>query len=70
MLQRPQWLKVKAPIGQGREAIQAEGQACYRTFITSLLDITDNIVNFVDNIVLPVVEDWAHLRTHPQTLSP
>ncbi len=35
----------KAPIGQGREAIQAEGQACYRTFITSLLDITDNIVN-------------------------
>jgi len=33
------------PTDQGREAIQAEGQACYRTFITSLLDITDNIVN-------------------------
>ena len=33
------------PVGQGREAIQAEGQACYRIFITSLLDITDNIVN-------------------------
>ena len=35
----------KLPVGEGREAIQAEGQACYRTFITSLLDITDNIVN-------------------------
>lgn len=33
------------PLGEGREAIQAEGQACYRTFIRSLLDITDNIVN-------------------------
>lgn len=33
------------PVGKGREAIQAEGQACYRTFIRSLLDITDNIVN-------------------------
>ncbi|MCU7554164.1 NAD-glutamate dehydrogenase [Alteromonas sp. ASW11-19] len=33
------------PMGEGREAIQAEGQACYRTFIRSLLDITDNIVN-------------------------
>ncbi|RDV25967.1 NAD-glutamate dehydrogenase [Alteromonas aestuariivivens] len=33
------------PVGQGREAIQAEGQACYRTFIRSLLDITDNIVD-------------------------
>ena len=33
------------PVGEGRAAIQAEGQACYRTFITSLLDITDNIVN-------------------------
>ena len=28
------------PVGEGRAAIQAEGQACYRTFITSLLDIT------------------------------
>ncbi|GGW88529.1 NAD-glutamate dehydrogenase [Alteromonas halophila] len=35
----------KLPVGQGREAMQAEGQACYRTFIRSLLDITDNIVN-------------------------
>ncbi|GAB2675656.1 NAD-glutamate dehydrogenase [Aliiglaciecola aliphaticivorans] len=33
------------PIDQGREAIQKEGQACYRIFIRSLLDITDNIIN-------------------------
>lgn len=33
------------PAGASREVIQAEGQACYRTFIRSLLDITDNIVN-------------------------
>ena len=35
----------KAPVGQGRAAILAEGQECYRIFIRSLLDITDNIVN-------------------------
>ncbi len=35
----------KLPTTGGREAFQAEGQACYRTFIRSLLDITDNIVN-------------------------
>ncbi len=28
-----------------REAIQAEGIACYQTFIRGLLDVTDNIVN-------------------------
>ncbi len=33
------------PVGQGRQAIQEEGQACYRIFIRSLLDITDNIVD-------------------------
>ena len=35
----------KLPTTGGRAAFQAEGQACYRTFIRSLLDITDNIVN-------------------------
>ncbi|MFT2090840.1 NAD-glutamate dehydrogenase [Paraglaciecola sp. 2405UD69-4] len=35
----------KPPIGQGREAFQKEGQECYKTFIRSLLDITDNIVD-------------------------
>lgn len=33
------------PMDQGRDAIQKEGQACYRIFIRSLLDITDNIVD-------------------------
>lgn len=32
------------PMGQGREAFQKEGQECYKIFIRSLLDITDNIV--------------------------
>ncbi|MBL8661353.1 MAG: NAD-glutamate dehydrogenase [Candidatus Odyssella sp.] len=31
------------PAAGGREALQAEGVACYRIFIRSLLDITDNI---------------------------
>ena len=35
----------RLPPTGGRAAFQAEGQACYRTFIRSLLDITDNIVN-------------------------
>ncbi|MBT0587115.1 NAD-glutamate dehydrogenase [Alteromonas oceanisediminis] len=34
----------KLPIDQGRQAMLEEGQACYRIFIRSLLDITDNIV--------------------------
>ncbi|MGS2720143.1 NAD-glutamate dehydrogenase [Paraglaciecola aestuariivivens] len=33
------------PMDQGREAIQKEGQECYKIFIRSLLDITDNIVD-------------------------
>jgi glutamate dehydrogenase len=32
------------PAGGDREAIQAEGIACYKTFISGLLDITDNLV--------------------------
>ncbi|MCW5772932.1 MAG: NAD-glutamate dehydrogenase, partial [Rhodospirillaceae bacterium] len=32
------------PAGGGREALMAEGVACYQTFIRSLLDVTDNIV--------------------------
>ncbi len=34
----------KLPSGTDREAIQAEGIACYKTFISGLLDITDNLV--------------------------
>jgi glutamate dehydrogenase len=35
----------KLPLNQGREAFQKEGQECYKIFIRSLLDITDNIVD-------------------------
>ncbi len=34
----------RLPTGS-REAVQAEGVACYQTFIRGLLDVTDNIVN-------------------------
>ncbi|MCC6594349.1 MAG: NAD-glutamate dehydrogenase, partial [Xanthomonadales bacterium] len=33
------------PVGGDRDAVLAEGVACYRTFIRGLLDITDNIVD-------------------------
>ena len=39
------------PSDGGRAAFLAEGQACYRLFIRSLLDITDNIVH--GNVVKP-----------------
>ncbi|HET9103218.1 MAG TPA: NAD-glutamate dehydrogenase [Solirubrobacteraceae bacterium] len=32
----------RPPVGAGREAIQAEGIACYETFLRGLLDLTDN----------------------------
>jgi glutamate dehydrogenase len=32
------------PVGEGRQAIFEEGKACYKIFIRSLLDITDNII--------------------------
>lgn len=35
----------KMPTEGGRQAMFEEGKACYRTFIRSLLDITDNIVD-------------------------
>ena len=35
----------RLPVAGTRDAIQAEGIACYQTFIRALLDITDNIVN-------------------------
>ncbi len=34
----------KLPVAAGREAVQEEGIACYRTFIRGMLDITDNLV--------------------------
>jgi glutamate dehydrogenase len=34
----------RAPSEGGREALQEEGIACYKTFLSGLLDLTDNIV--------------------------
>ena len=34
----------KLPLPAGREAVQEEGVACYRTFIRGMLDLTDNLV--------------------------
>ncbi|WP_140718713.1 NAD-glutamate dehydrogenase [Pseudomonas sp. Hp2] len=34
----------RPPVGGDRDAVQAEGIACYKLFIQGLLDITDNIV--------------------------
>ncbi|GAA1684518.1 NAD-specific glutamate dehydrogenase [Mycolicibacterium murale] len=31
------------PLGNDREAVRAEGVACYRLFISGLLDVTDNV---------------------------
>jgi len=33
----------RPPTGGGREAMQEEGIACYKTFISGLLDLTDNV---------------------------
>ncbi|MCD6075723.1 MAG: NAD-specific glutamate dehydrogenase, partial [Rhodospirillales bacterium] len=35
----------RPPLGGGRDAIAAEGVACYRMFMSGLLDITDNLKN-------------------------
>lgn len=40
----------KIPVGGNREDILAEGIACYKVFISGLLDITDNLI---DNVVIP-----------------
>ena len=34
----------RPPVGGDRDAIQAEGIACYKQFINGLLDITDNLI--------------------------
>ncbi|RVX47523.1 glutamate dehydrogenase [Nonomuraea polychroma] len=35
----------RPPVGGTREELLAEGVACYRTFISGLLDVTDNLVD-------------------------
>ncbi|MEP6908756.1 MAG: NAD-glutamate dehydrogenase domain-containing protein, partial [Pseudoxanthomonas sp.] len=42
----------QSPVGGDRDAVLAEGIACYKMFIQGLLDITDNIVG--NKIVAPV----------------
>ncbi len=41
----------RPPVGGDRDAVQAEGIACYRRFISGLLDVTDNLT--VDGKVVP-----------------
>ncbi len=43
----------RLPLGGPREAIQAEGTAAYKLFISTLLDITDNIGTGTTGIVPP-----------------
>ena len=45
------------PAGGDRDAIQAEGIACYRMFIEGMLDITDNLV---DGAVVPPADVVRH----------
>ena len=35
----------RPPVGGDREALQKEGIACYQTFVSGMLDITDNLVD-------------------------
>ncbi|WP_405144917.1 NAD-glutamate dehydrogenase [Sphaerisporangium sp. NBC_01403] len=47
----------RPPVGGGRDELMAEGVACYRQFISGLLDITDNLV---DNKVVPPADVVRH----------
>ncbi|GAA3830117.1 NAD-glutamate dehydrogenase [Sphaerisporangium flaviroseum] len=45
------------PVSGGRDELMAEGVACYRQFISGLLDVTDNLV---DNKVVPPPDVVRH----------
>ena len=47
---------------EDREGFMAEGQACYKTFIRALLDITDNIVE--GEIIPPKMSSVMTKMTH------
>ncbi|VVP67277.1 NAD-specific glutamate dehydrogenase [Pseudomonas fluorescens] len=51
------FLPRRLPLGGSRDEIQAEGIACYRIFISGLLDITDNLK---DGGVVPPVNVVRH----------
>ncbi|RKZ41294.1 MAG: NAD-glutamate dehydrogenase [Gammaproteobacteria bacterium] len=50
------------PSGGGRDAIQAEGIECYKTFIRGLLDLTDNLV---DGQIVPPPDVVRHDEDDP-----
>ncbi len=52
----------KPPVNGDRDAVLAEGIACYRMFINGLLDITDNLV---DGAVVPPVDVVRHDADDP-----
>ncbi len=51
------FLPRRLPLGGSRDDIQAEGIACYRIFISGLLDITDNLK---DGALIPPVNVVRH----------
>ncbi|WP_202843514.1 NAD-glutamate dehydrogenase [Luteimonas saliphila] len=52
----------RPPAGGDRDALFAEGVACYRLFISGLLDLTDNIV---DGRIVPPVNVVRHDQDDP-----
>ncbi|HET6784139.1 MAG TPA: NAD-glutamate dehydrogenase domain-containing protein, partial [Pseudoxanthomonas sp.] len=52
----------QSPVGGDRDAVLAEGIACYKMFIQGLLDITDNIIN---NKIVPPVDVVRHDNDDP-----
>ena len=49
-------------MADGREAFQAEGIACYQTFLRGMLDVTDNIV---DGTIVPPANTVRHDEDDP-----
>ena len=49
-------------MADGREAFQAEGIACYQTFLRGMLDVTDNIV---DGAIVPPANTVRHDEDDP-----
>ncbi|WP_191488297.1 NAD-glutamate dehydrogenase [Pseudomonas sp. FEN] len=56
------FLPRRLPLGGGRDEIAAEGIACYRIFISGLLDITDNLK---DGALVPPVNVVRHDNDDP-----
>ena len=52
----------RPPVGGDRDALFAEGVACYRLFISGMLDITDNIV---DGRIVPPADVVRHDQDDP-----